>query len=82
MSMFPESAAAAVASAPAFWSVIDAIVDGREDCGGVRLAVVDSAVWVGLWRGGIKAEVGCARPEQALSEEGSGRLAQKTGVVG
>jgi len=34
--------------------VIDAIVDGTEDCAGVRLAVVDSAVWVGVKRGGMR----------------------------
>jgi hypothetical protein len=34
--------------------VIDAIVDGTEDCAGVRLAVVDSAVWVGAGRGGLR----------------------------
>lgn len=57
--------------------VIDAIVDGTEDGAGVRLAVVDGAVWVGLRRGGVDAEVGRARTERALSE-----LARKMRVVG
>lgn len=57
--------------------VIDAIVDGTEDGAWVRLAVVDSAVWVCLGRGGVDAEVCRARTERALSE-----LARKVGLVG
>lgn len=47
--------------------VIDSIVDGTEDCAGVRLAVVDGAVWVGVGQGGI-SEVCRTSPERALSE--------------
>ena len=47
--------------------VVDAIVDGTEDVG-VRLAVVDCAVWVGFWGCGVDAEVRRARAESAVSE--------------
>lgn len=60
------------------WWIVDAIVDGTEDCGGlVRLAVVDCAVWVGLWRCGVDAEIRRARAERAVSE-----VARKARVVG
>lgn len=57
--------------------IVDAIVDGTEDCGGVRLAVVDCTVWVGFWRRGVDAEVRRARAERALSE-----VARKVGTGG
>lgn len=61
--------------------VVDAIVDGTKDCALVRLAVVDSTVWVGMGRGSVEAEVGRARPERALSEV-VGAPARKAGLVG
>lgn len=48
--------------------IVDAIVDGTEDVG-VRLAVVDFAVWVGLWWCSVDAEVGRARAESAVLSE-------------
>ncbi|KAI9467342.1 hypothetical protein BJY52DRAFT_1220056 [Lactarius psammicola] len=43
--------------------VIDAIVDGTEDCARVRLAIVDSAVWVGVERGGMRGEMTPTMPK-------------------